>query len=231
MPRGCVPRSSCGHSGFARCWPACFVARCRSPGYWSPRTTRSESTPDWHRAGASSRSLSRSSVVSPHWCCWPAVVRRSASRRGDRGCRIARRVGGRAATIPAAGADAGRGCRGLLHPAGLSGCCRGGRTDSFPEPRVPFRLSLTGRFDQQSVDHTAVDPILETRPRGPIRPTQIAVASLLIGFVLLIIANSGIAHLFGVLVLAVAALAAYRAVDPSWLAGQLCRMSSCRPEN
>ena len=88
----------------------------------------------------------------------------------------------------------------------------------FPSLALLFRLSLSGAFDP------AVRPVRHREP-GPDAPRpswsgRAAIAFLLIGIVLLTIADSPIAHIFGVIAFAMAAVAGFTAVGPDVLAAQ-----------
>ncbi len=88
----------------------------------------------------------------------------------------------------------------------------------FPSLALLFRLSLGGRFDPAATRVRNVRPGPDAR--RPKAHGRVALASLVIGIALLNIADSPIAHLFGVLALAITAVAAFAAVGPDVLAAK-----------
>jgi cytochrome d ubiquinol oxidase subunit II len=81
-----------------------------------------------------------------------------------------------------------------------------------------FRLSLTGRLD-----HTAAaEPLAEPGPdaRRPARTARIAIVALIAGIALVTVADEPVAHVFGIIAFAIAAVAAFTAVGPDLLAAQ-----------
>jgi cytochrome bd ubiquinol oxidase subunit II len=86
-----------------------------------------------------------------------------------------------------------------------------------------FQLSLSGRFDRPPAagrsDRETPSPA-PARPHRPIRAVRVAGGCLIAGFVLLTIAGAPAAHALGILVLAGAALATFRALDPVRLGRQ-----------
>jgi cytochrome bd ubiquinol oxidase subunit II len=86
----------------------------------------------------------------------------------------------------------------------------------FPSLGLLFRLSLAGRFDPAAIRRQAP-------ARGPDAPrpawsARVAIAALLIGIVLLTILDASIAHIFGLVALAIAAVAGFAAIGPDVLA-------------
>jgi cytochrome d ubiquinol oxidase subunit II len=97
----------------------------------------------------------------------------------------------------------------------------------FPSLALLFRLSLSGAFDTaaQAVRHPVPGP---DAPR-PSWSGRAAIAFLLIGIALLTIADPPIAHIFGVIGFAIAAIAGFTAVGPDVLAAQDSRVSADPP--
>jgi hypothetical protein len=88
----------------------------------------------------------------------------------------------------------------------------------FPSLALLFRLSLSGVFDPAALRVRHREP----GPDAP-RPSwsgRAAIGFLLIGVVLLTIADSPIAHIFGVIAFAMAGVAGFTAVGPDVLAAQ-----------
>jgi cytochrome bd ubiquinol oxidase subunit II len=88
----------------------------------------------------------------------------------------------------------------------------------FPSLALLFRLSLAGRFDPAAIrrQKPAAGP---DAPR-PAWSARVAIAGLLIGVVLLTIAEPMVAHAFGIVALVVAAFAGFTAIGPDELARQ-----------
>jgi cytochrome bd ubiquinol oxidase subunit II len=88
----------------------------------------------------------------------------------------------------------------------------------FPSLALLFRLSLAGRFDPAAIrsQRPAAGP---DAPR-PAWSARVAIAGLLIGIVLLTIADARVAHVFGIVALVVAAFAGFTAIGPDVLARQ-----------
>jgi cytochrome bd ubiquinol oxidase subunit II len=89
----------------------------------------------------------------------------------------------------------------------------------FPSLALLFRLALTGRFDPPT--SKAVHQIaLRADARRPARGAQAALGLLIVGIVLLNIADASAAHVAGVLALGAAGIAAFATVAPDELAKQ-----------
>ncbi len=97
----------------------------------------------------------------------------------------------------------------------------------FPSLALLFRLSLSGVFDPAA--HPARHPVPGPDAPRPSWSGRAAIGFLLIGIVLLTIADSSIAHIFGVIGLAIAAVAGFTAVGPDVLAAQDSRASAEPP--
>jgi cytochrome bd ubiquinol oxidase subunit II len=89
----------------------------------------------------------------------------------------------------------------------------------FPSLALLFRLALTGRFDP-SPSKAAPQIPQRADARHPARRAQAALGSLIVGIVLLNIANASAAHVAGVLALGAAGIAAFATVAPDELAKQ-----------
>jgi cytochrome d ubiquinol oxidase subunit II len=86
----------------------------------------------------------------------------------------------------------------------------------FPSLGLLFRLSLAGRFDPGALRAQA--PKAGPDAPRPAWSARVAIAGLLIGIVLLTIADAGVAHIFGIVALVVAAFAGFTAIGPDELA-------------
>jgi len=89
----------------------------------------------------------------------------------------------------------------------------------FPSLALLFRLTLAGHFDPT----TEAPPAARGRPAGRHRRrqlTQSAIGLLIAGFVLLTIAEAEVAHIFGLIALAAAAVTGFVAVGPADLAAR-----------
>jgi cytochrome bd ubiquinol oxidase subunit II len=89
----------------------------------------------------------------------------------------------------------------------------------FPSLAVLFRLALTGRFDPGTAPESIVEGERGRRRRSGLT-ARVALALLLIGIVLLTIAEPAAAHAAGVVCLIAASVAAFIAVGPDHLAEQ-----------
>jgi cytochrome d ubiquinol oxidase subunit II len=99
----------------------------------------------------------------------------------------------------------------------LTVCVAVGALILFPSLALLFRLTLSGSLDAGArtpleAGHRASDA------RRPRRAAPTAGAFLVAGFILLTLADSGVAHAFGVVALAAASIAGYAAVTPDRLA-------------
>ncbi|HEY1967034.1 MAG TPA: cytochrome d ubiquinol oxidase subunit II [Pseudonocardia sp.] len=83
-----------------------------------------------------------------------------------------------------------------------------------------FRLTLAGRFDAHSPAHPAPaqPPPVHPRPAKPAHHPRIALSALLIGLLLLTVADGAAAHTIGVISLAIAACTGFATIDPTRLA-------------
>jgi cytochrome d ubiquinol oxidase subunit II len=86
----------------------------------------------------------------------------------------------------------------------------------FPSLALLFRLSLAGRFDPAAIRRQA--PAAGPDAPRPAWSARVAIAGLLIGIVLLTIADAGVAHIFGIVAFVVAAFAGFTAIGPDELA-------------
>ncbi len=87
----------------------------------------------------------------------------------------------------------------------------------FPSLAVLFRLALSGRFDPGPAAESIVDTERRRRAR-PVRWAQATLGFLLVGFILLTIAEPAAAHAIGVVSLIAAGVTAFIAVGPDQLA-------------
>jgi cytochrome d ubiquinol oxidase subunit II len=91
-----------------------------------------------------------------------------------------------------------------------------GAVTLFPSLALLFRLSLAGRFDPAAIRRQA--PAAGPDAPRPAWSARVAIAGLLIGVALLTIADAGVAHVFGIVALVVAAFAGFTAIGPDELA-------------
>jgi cytochrome d ubiquinol oxidase subunit II len=99
----------------------------------------------------------------------------------------------------------------------------------FPSLALLFRLSLAGRFDPAAIRRQ--EPAAGPDAPRPAWSARVAIAGLLIGIVLLTIADAGVAHVFGIVAFVVAAFAGFTAIGPDELArrGSPSDASPARP--
>jgi cytochrome d ubiquinol oxidase subunit II len=83
-----------------------------------------------------------------------------------------------------------------------------------PSLGLLFRLALAGRLHPRAEPPTDVRAAA-ARTRNLRQEARLAIAALVAGFALLTIAEAGVAHIFGVLALAAAAVFGFRAVAPA----------------
>jgi cytochrome bd ubiquinol oxidase subunit II len=87
----------------------------------------------------------------------------------------------------------------------------------FPSLAILFRLALTGRFDPGPPPESTVESTSARRPRIR-RSARLALGLLVVGIVLLTIAEPAAAHAVGVVCMFTAGIAAFAAVAPDQLA-------------